>query len=940
MRRLKQYIIIALLALLFPLTASSQGLPLLKNYTSENYQAHNVNYDIYAAKDGIVYVANFEGLLYYDKANWHIIHTPGITRITSLYCDKDDRIWAGGYNYLGYLEYNHKGVLGLHSIDIKNQRGEVSQLQEVNGVLSFRMSNGKAYQVKNNTIHEVAEQLLKDKARNQEQELSFGDDLKVRTIDANGLIVTDRNGKTVCHFTEEKGLCDNNISKISYDGHGTLWGATSKGIFTIAIPSKYSRYTAADGLKGEITDIEELNSTIYVSTTNGVYRCNDYDFSLVEGISHGCSQLYQRGNTLLAATGMGVYSIPNKGPAKQLTSESAISVMGTPEKFYCGELNRVMLYTNGQPTHIADIEKAVDIHIDNDNCLWIEDIYGQIWKRNANESRFSLASDSQTVATMIIKDNMVNIVTSADNNQYPLFTITDKLGYTWLTNYEGRHLYALQDGKQQETFTDEIAPLADYSIKALYHQNGFLWLGGEFGLIVVGHQFQDESLATKPELLFRSITLNSDSVIWGGFGAQPERLPAFDSNSRHITISFSTSYTALVGETHYRYRINGEAWTAWSTQTSATYQNMAYGKYTFEVQAMDAFGHVTPIRSLKFSIHYPFYMEWYMVIVYTLFVVFIVYCIARLRLRHLEQEKVRLENVVQERTAEVIQQKNEIEEKSVRLQSALDELAQTQHELIRQEKMATAGKLTQGLIDRILNPMNYINNFSKLSCGLLKDLKANIEDESENMDKENYEDTLDILEMLTQNLEKVEQHGLNTTRTLKAMEEILKDRSGGKLPMDVKTVLKQDEEMVHNYYKEKIEKYNMQVKFSMPEEEVIINGNPELLSMTFMSIFGNAIYALEKKAERQQYTPEISVTLTQKENMATIVVYDNGIGIESTIIEKIFDPFFTTKPTGEAAGIGLYLSHEVLQNHGGDIIVESEKDQHTSFTITIPTIQN
>jgi sensor histidine kinase YesM len=39
-------------------------------------------------------------------------------------------------------------------------------------------------------------------------------------------------------------------------------------------------------------------------------------------------------------------------------------------------------------------------------------------------------------------------------------------------------------------------------------------------------------------------------------------------------------------------------------------------------------------------------------------------------------------------------------------------------------------------------------------------------------------------------------------------------------------------------------------------------------------------------------------------------------------------------------GIGLYLSHEVLQNHGGDIIVESEKDQHTSFTITIPTIQN
>ena len=49
--------------------------------------------------------------------------------------------------------------------------------------------------------------------------------------------------------------------------------------------------------------------------------------------------------------------------------------------------------------------------------------------------------------------------------------------------------------------------------------------------------------------------------------------------------------------------------------------------------------------------------------------------------------------------------------------------------------MATVGKLTQGLIDRILNPLNYINNFAKLSEGLLKDVEANIEDEKEKMDE-------------------------------------------------------------------------------------------------------------------------------------------------------------------------------------------------------------
>jgi signal transduction histidine kinase len=236
--------------------------------------------------------------------------------------------------------------------------------------------------------------------------------------------------------------------------------------------------------------------------------------------------------------------------------------------------------------------------------------------------------------------------------------------------------------------------------------------------------------------------------------------------------------------------------------------------------------------------------------------------------------------------------------------------------------------------------MNYINNFSKLSCGLLKDLKANIEDEEEHMDKENYEDTLDVLDMLDQNLQKVEQHGLNTTRTLKAMEEILKDRTGGKISMDLCNILKQDEEMLHNYFKEKISTYHIQVLFSLPETSVTINGNPELLSMTFMSILGNSMYALEKKAARVQYTPEVSVTLKQVDTNVVITIRDTGIGIESSIIDKIFDPFFTTKPTGEAAGIGLYLSHEVIQNHNGSIGVESEKDNYTTITITLPILQN
>ena len=204
------------------------------------------------------------------------------------------------------------------------------------------------------------------------------------------------------------------------------------------------------------------------------------------------------------------------------------------------------------------------------------------------------------------------------------------------------------------------------------------------------------------------------------------------------------------------------------------------------------------------------------------------------------------------------------------------------------------------------------------------------------MDGENYEDTIDVLGMLSGNLQKVSEHGQNTTRTLKAMEEMLKDRSGGIVPMDLVPLLRQDEAMLNNYYADDIRQYGIKTKFDIPQAAIAISGNADQLSKTMMSILANAMYAVVKKAQREQYQPEITVSVNTNDAMAIISIRDNGIGIEPTIINKIFDPFFTTKTTGEAAGVGLYLSHEIIQNHHGAISVKSEKNVYTEFIITLP----
>jgi signal transduction histidine kinase len=180
------------------------------------------------------------------------------------------------------------------------------------------------------------------------------------------------------------------------------------------------------------------------------------------------------------------------------------------------------------------------------------------------------------------------------------------------------------------------------------------------------------------------------------------------------------------------------------------------------------------------------------------------------------------------------------------------------------------------------------------------------------------------------------------------MEEMLKDRSGGIVDMNLLQVLQLDEKMVDKYYAKEITDHHIKVTFNYPQQELPIKGNAEQLSKTLMSLLANAIYAVIKKVAKIQeekdqnvvYTPEVSLTLIPKEKMFEITIRDNGIGIENKILPKIFDPFFTTKTTGEASGVGLYLSREIIQNHGGDINVKTVKDEYSEFIITLPVLNH
>ena len=815
---------------LFTGHAVAQGLPLIRNYTVAEYGGHNRCYDIETGEDGTVYVANFEGLLYYDRARWRMIYTPDISRVTVVYRDSQNTIWAGGYNFFARIQKRENGELFMQQVDANSAPAEIQGV-DVDAV--------------------VLEDII--------QTVPIDGGLQVKVKKNSGLIIADEQGRELYTITEADGLCSNQVAYVAYDGHGLLWGATAHGIFAVEMPSVYSYLLAKDGLSGEIHTITAFDGKIYVGGTNGLYYVRDRSIHHVPEINNICWTLCHQDTHLLAATSSGIYRINPGGSVSRLTSYATTAMLTDGDRVYAGEPDGVWLYQQDvrQRTKVSDLPLVTDIRKDRKSGLFLQNVHGKSEGNDPGKAK------------------------------EPAKDLPDYL----------------------------LKPLGDIEIKAQYQYAGQVWIGGDEVLAVVDtDKKQFTTLSDCRTLRFRSITMGSDSVLWGGYGTMPKELPKLGSDEGHLHFHYALDYAPLSGKTLYRYRLNSNQWSAWTEKQDVEFLNLPYGSFTLSVQARLANGELSEVASIEFSIAYPLLMRWYMVVLYLVILAYIVWLLFQYRLKRLQKDKIKLERIVEERTAD---------------------LRNAQHELIRQEKMASVGKLTEGLIDRILNPMNYIINFSKMSNDLLKDLKVNIDNNKDSINADDYEDTLDVLDMLTENLRNVDQYGQNTTRTLKAMEEMLKDRTGGYVDMDLLPVLQQDEEMLANYFAKEIGQYRIHTTFNLPNDAMPLHGNPDMLSKTIMSLLGNAVYAVVKKAQRQQYNPEVSLTATVAEGKYVLKIRDNGIGIEEKILSKIFDPFFTTKTTDEAAGVGLYLSREIVQNHGGDISVQSQKDEFTEFTITL-----
>ncbi|MFY0627822.1 MAG: GHKL domain-containing protein [Reichenbachiella sp.] len=127
-----------------------------------------------------------------------------------------------------------------------------------------------------------------------------------------------------------------------------------------------------------------------------------------------------------------------------------------------------------------------------------------------------------------------------------------------------------------------------------------------------------------------------------------------------------------------------------------------------------------------------------------------------------------------------------------------------------------------------------------------------------------------------------------------------------------------------------IETNQVEIKSSIPDY-LTIEADQEQIEQVLINLFKNAIQSLEENEELQKQKI-IAISAGYDENQKIFIkIKDNGTGIDEEAVKKIFIPFFTTKKSG--SGIGLSLSKQIMRKHGGNIIVNTEVNAGTEFTL-------
>ena len=246
------------------------------------------------------------------------------------------------------------------------------------------------------------------------------------------------------------------------------------------------------------------------------------------------------------------------------------------------------------------------------------------------------------------------------------------------------------------------------------------------------------------------------------------------------------------------------------------------------------------------------------------------------------------------------------------LESTLEELKDTEMQLVQSEKLASLGRFSAGIIHEINNPLNY----AKTGLFALRKMGRRIAE----ADQADYNDILADIE-----------NGL--TRVAGIISELRGFTHPDQDRIDDVPVSEAVESALRFLAAELGDRVD--VVREIPEG-MTIRANRNRLIQVLLNLLENAIDATALKTYPEGDRARIVLTGVVLPRVGEVRVRDNGPGIPDEIRGKIFEPFFTTKEVGEGTGLGLSICHRLVSEMEGRIRVESKPGEGSEFTLEFP----
>jgi signal transduction histidine kinase/streptogramin lyase len=425
-----------------------------------------------------------------------------------------------------------------------------------------------------------------------------------------------------------------------------------------------------------------------------------------------------------------------------------------------------------------------------------------------------------------------------------------------------------------------------------------------------------------------STSLIRDNILWESVEG-PHDLPVgltLPHNQNYLSFNYNGAQFSNPDKVVYRYILEGidKNWSPISDKTtSENYRDLPPGDYNFKVASKGFNGIWSKPAEFEFVITPPWWQTWWAFAIFVALFLGLGLVILNYRSKWLKKENRILEERVNHRTAQ--------------LKKTIEELENTQSQLIHSEKMASLGELTAGIAHEIQNPMNFINNFSEVSIELIDEMR-------EEMDKGELEEAKSISKDIAQNLDKITHHGKRASSIVKGMLEHSRNTSGQKELTDINVLADEYLRLAYHGLRAKNKSFNADFKTDLDESLSKIEVIPQDLGRVLLNLINNAFYAVTARAEEEKdpnYKPQVTISTKKLKDQVIITIKDNGMGIPKEIKDKIFQPFFTTKPTGKGTGLGLSLAYDIVtQGHGGALELNTKPGEGTEFLIYIPIVKS